>query len=115
MDDRAIIETERLRLRPFELEEAEQLHALWTRPEVRRYLWDDQVIPPEQTAEILQGNRELFATHGFGLWSIRQKAAPALCGFGGYWHFRDPPELELILGLVADYWHRASRRRRVPR
>ena len=101
----SVIKTERLRLSPFDQQEIEQLHALWTQPEVRRYLWDDQVIPRSQTAEILHRNQELFATQGFGLWSIRQRTVPMLCGFGGYWYFREPPELELILGLGAEYWH----------
>jgi RimJ/RimL family protein N-acetyltransferase len=96
--------TERLRLDPFREEEAEELHALWTRPEVRRYLWDDRVVPPGQTREIVRESRALFAARGFGLWSIRERGEPALCGFGGYWHFRDPPELELILGLAPERW-----------
>src|SRR5262245_24423244 len=100
-----VIETERLTLRPFAQLQATQLHTLWTQPDVRRYLWYDQLIPDARTAEILQRNDELFAREGFGLWSISERAAPGLCGFGGYWHFREPSELELILGLAAEYWH----------
>lgn len=98
------IQTPRLRLSPFQRDEAAELHALWTEPEVRRYLWDDQVIPRDQTTRILLQSEELFARRGFGLWSIRRKVASGLCGFGGFWHFRDPPELELLLGLGAEYW-----------
>jgi ribosomal-protein-alanine N-acetyltransferase len=100
------IQTERLNLQPFTPREADELHALWIQPEVRRYLWDDEVIPSTQTAEILRCSEELFATEGFGLWSIRREAGSRLLGFGGYWHFRDPPELELILGLGPDCWRR---------
>jgi ribosomal-protein-alanine N-acetyltransferase len=101
-----LIETERLKLLPFAQLQATQLHTLWTQPEVRRYLWDDEIISDTRTAEILQRNDELFAREGFGLWSISQRAARELCGFGGYWYFREPSELELILGLAAEYWHR---------
>ncbi|HEX2077970.1 MAG TPA: GNAT family N-acetyltransferase [Longimicrobium sp.] len=100
----AIIETERLRLTPFAQDEMEDLHLLWTRPEVRRYLWDGEIIPEAQTAEILRQNRALFAEHGFGLWGVRRKDSPILLGFGGFWHFRDPPELELILGFRSSAW-----------
>lgn len=100
------LETERLRLRPFVPEEADELHALWTQPEVRRHLWDDQVIPPDRTTEILRRSGELFAREGFGLWSIRIEDFPELCGFGGYWYFREPPELELLLGLGPAHWNR---------
>jgi RimJ/RimL family protein N-acetyltransferase len=98
------LRTERLHLQPFDPREAAELHALWTRPEVRRYLWDDEVIPSTQTEEILHHNQRLFATEGYGLWSIRPKGETLLVGFGGYWHFREPPELELILGLGGDSW-----------
>ncbi|HYE94743.1 MAG TPA: GNAT family N-acetyltransferase, partial [Rubricoccaceae bacterium] len=101
-----VLETDRLRMTPLSSEEAGDLHALWTQPEVRRYLWDDQVLAPEQTAAILRENEALFAREGFGLWALREKDAPALVGFGGYWHFREPPERELILGLAPAHWYR---------
>ena len=100
------IETERLQLIPLDQPQAEKLHALWTEPKVRRHLWDDRIIPSAQTADILRRNEELFARQGFGLWSICPRRTQALCGFAGFWHFREPPELELILGLAPDYWHK---------
>jgi [ribosomal protein S5]-alanine N-acetyltransferase len=102
----AAIETARLRLDPIMPGDGEALHALWTLPEVRRHLWDDRVVNREETAAILRRSRRLFAARGFGLWSVREKPAPELVGFGGYWYFRDPPELELVLGLRPDRWRR---------
>lgn len=98
------LETPRLRLAPFHEDEAGLLHQLWMDPLVRRYLWDDQVIPPEQTAEIVAKSEELFREHGYGLWSVRLREADDLAGFAGYWHFRDPPELELLFGLAPTVW-----------
>lgn len=103
------LETPRLRLAPFRSDEAGLLHQLWMDPGVRRYLWDDQVIPPEQTAEILTKSEELFRQHGYGLWAVRlrlRNGPPSgdLAGFAGFWHFRDPPELELIFGLAPAAW-----------
>lgn len=103
------LKTPRLRLAPFRADEATLLHQLWMDPLVRRYLWDDQVIPPEQTAEIVRTSEELFREHGFGLWSLRLREAGAqgdLAGFAGYWHFREPPELELLFGLAPVAWGR---------
>lgn len=99
-----LLETERLRLAPLTADEAEELHAIWSEPEVRRYLWDDQGIPLEQTRAILERSAELFASDGVGLWSTRRQDLPALCGFGGFWYFREPPELELLLGLGTAWW-----------
>lgn len=100
------IDTARLRLRPFAAHEAPALHALWTTPDVRRYLWDDRTIPLAETEEIVERSQALFAESRFGLWSIRPGADDRLVGFGGYWYFRDPPELELLLGLAPDEWGR---------
>ncbi|HEU0076067.1 MAG TPA: GNAT family N-acetyltransferase [Longimicrobiaceae bacterium] len=102
----AIIETERLRLAPLAQDEMEDLHLLWTRPEVRRYLWDGEFIPEARTTEILRQNAGLFAREGYGLWGVHRKDSPVLQGFGGFWHFRDPPELELILGFRSTAWNK---------
>lgn len=101
------LETSRLRLAPFRADEADLLHQLWMDPHVRRYLWDDQVIPPEQTAEIVAKSEELFRRHGYGLWSVRLRDGDQpgeLAGFAGFWHFRDPPELELLFGFAPTVW-----------
>lgn len=100
------ITTGRLRLRPLRPAEGDALHALWTAPRVRRFLWDDRVVPREQTDAILRQSVEWFDRRGYGLWSIRPAAGSTLLGFGGFWEFRDPPDLELILGLAPDHWGR---------
>jgi ribosomal-protein-alanine N-acetyltransferase len=98
--------TARLELDPFTPGDADALHALWTGEEVRRHLWDGEVIPAAQTAEILAENDRLFAERGFGLWAVRRPGAPELLGFAGFWHFREPPELELLYGLDPTAWGR---------
>jgi RimJ/RimL family protein N-acetyltransferase len=46
-----ILETARLRLRPFTYADVDVLHAQWTDPDVRRYLWDGRVVAePEGVA-----------------------------------------------------------------
>lgn len=98
------IETTRLTLQPLTAAAAAALHELWTHPEVRRYLWDDEVIPPQQTASIIATSSGLFSDKGFGLWGVRLRDVENLIGFGGYWFFREPPELELLYGIAADRW-----------
>jgi len=99
-----VLDTERLRLTPIDRRQASDLHALWIEPDVRRYLWDDEIVPRSQTEDIVSRNEEQFARLGCGLWSIAAPPSTELCGFAGFWHFREPPELELILGLGARYW-----------
>jgi ribosomal-protein-alanine N-acetyltransferase len=104
--------TPRLTLTPLQLADTDDLHRLWTAPGVRQYLWDDAVIPAEQTAGVVQRSRTLFDERGLGLWGARLRDAAragrgdSLAGFVGYWYFRDPPELELLYGVSEELWGR---------
>jgi ribosomal-protein-alanine N-acetyltransferase len=100
------LETERLRLRPLAAPDVDDLHRLFTQPGVRRFLWDDEIIPRERTAGVVERSTALFARHGFGLWAVTFKDRPATLGFCGFWHFHDPPQLELLYGLGEEHWHK---------
>ena len=81
--------TARLVLRPLQAIDADELHALWTAPGVRRYLWDDEVIAPERTAAVVAESERLFATEGYGLWAARRDVvlplpAPASLSYCGW-------------------------------
>jgi [ribosomal protein S5]-alanine N-acetyltransferase len=100
----AVIETDRLRLRPFTLEDVEALHNLWTEPEVREYLWDNEVIARERVQSLIATSVTSFEDHGFGLWAVLPRKEESLIGFCGYWFFHEPPQLELLYGLSAKHW-----------
>ena len=93
---RVLIDTERLRLTPIDRRHASDLHALWIEPDVRRYLWDDEIVSMSQTEDIMFRNEEQFARLGCGLWGIAAPPSCELAGFAGFWHFREPPELCLL-------------------
>jgi ribosomal-protein-alanine N-acetyltransferase len=99
-----MLTTSRLTLAPLTRDDTASLHALWTTPGVRRYLWDGEVIPSERTTAILETNERLFDTQGFGLWGARPRDERSLVGFGGFWHFRDPPQLEILYGVAEPAW-----------
>jgi [ribosomal protein S5]-alanine N-acetyltransferase len=98
------ITTERLHLLPFDAAKAQALHQLWTDPAVRRYLWDEKIISRHQTEEIIQNSGRLFREHGLGLWALEAREDKSLIGFGGCWFFREPPELEMVIGLKPEVW-----------
>lgn len=75
------------------------LHALWSLPGIRRFLWDGQAIPSTQTLDILERNERLFAESGYGLWGAWDPERNVLVAVAGLWFFRDPPELELIYAV----------------
>lgn len=105
------LETARLRLTPFAPEHVERLHTLWTDPDVRRYLWDDEVIPLEKAERIVEESRRTFREQGFGLWALFPRAvadAPAppdrLLGFCGFRPFEGGDQPELLYGILPEHW-----------
>ncbi len=96
------LETARLLLAPLSETDAGEVHALWTSPGVRRFLWDGEAIPPEKTRELLRHNQRLFQRRSLGIWGARSREGRELVGFAGFWHFRDPPRLEFLFGVRDD-------------
>jgi len=99
-----VIETARLHLRPFTSADLDHLHRLWTDPDVRRYLFDGEIIPRGRVAEEIAGSLERFKTKGCGLWSAFPKGERDLIGFCGYRFFHQPPELQLLYGFAPTHW-----------
>jgi [ribosomal protein S5]-alanine N-acetyltransferase len=99
------IATSRLQMRPFRLHDVDDLHRLWAEPGVRKYLWDDEVIPRERVGSIIETSRVSFETNGYGLWGVFPGSKDLLIGFCGFWFFHEPPNLELLYGIAPAYWH----------
>ena len=103
-EGRVELTTARCVLRPLAAEDGDSLHALWSSPGVRRFLWDDEIIPLTRMVEALEHSRRLFDEQRFGLWGVRLPGARELIGFGGLWPFRQPPEIELLYGVAEHLW-----------
>jgi [ribosomal protein S5]-alanine N-acetyltransferase len=99
----AAIDTDRLRLRPYRPGDLDTLHRLWTDPQVRRYLWDDEVISRADAEAAMRATMACTAEHGFGHWAVCVAGAPELIGFCGF-RFLAPPEVELLYGLAPAHW-----------
>ena len=100
------IKTNRLTLRPLTLADVDEIHRLWVEPGVRKFLWDDEIIPQEKAQEVIAESIALFKEKGFGLWAVTFHEHQALVGFCGYWYFHEPPELEILYGVSPAYWGR---------
>jgi ribosomal-protein-alanine N-acetyltransferase len=98
------IKTARLSLRPFTLADVEAIHRLWIEPGMRKYLWDDEIISKEKAREVIETSMSLFEEKGFGLWAATFHEQSTIIGFGGYWYFHEPPELEILYGIAPQYW-----------
>jgi ribosomal-protein-alanine N-acetyltransferase len=99
-----LLETPRLLLRPSAHADLDALHRLWTDPKVRRYLWDNVIIPKERTASFLQESVECFERHGFGQWTVCFRGYDSLIGFCGFRFLDNTPEIEILYGMAPAYW-----------
>ncbi len=91
-------------MRPCAASDIDDLHRLWTDPQVRKYLWDDQIIPRELAEEVVGSSLASFASHNLGFLSVFFKDEEELIGFCGFRHFGDPPQVEILYGIAPAHW-----------
>jgi RimJ/RimL family protein N-acetyltransferase len=101
-----VIRTARLTLRPFAGEDVAELHRLFRNADVRRYLLDDMVVTREWVEDEVADSRARFAQIGCGLWALTEHDRAEVVGFVGFRPFFDPPELQLLYGLLPSCWGR---------
>ena len=105
MTEIPVIETERLRLRPWRDGDLEPYAALCGDPEVMRWLGAHGApLTPEQSADQLAGFRQRWTEEGFGLWCAAPFDTDECIGFIGLAVPRFLPE---ILPCVEIGWRLA--------
>ncbi len=101
-----ILETERLRLRPFQPSDFEDAAAMFGDPEVMRYLGRGTPY----SRELTWGNLAYMAGHwqflGYGMWAVEEKATGQLAGRIGCCQPYGWPGFELAWALVRSRWGR---------
>jgi [ribosomal protein S5]-alanine N-acetyltransferase len=100
------IATARTILRPFIEADTDELVSVFHDPMVRRYLLDDQVMPVDWVKSEIAASRARFERDGTGLWALRLARQPAIIGFTGFREFFEPPQLQLLYGLLPQFWGR---------
>ena len=98
-----VIETERLLLRPFILEDAQDFYDLNADPEVTKYTGDGAFATVEAATHFIR-NYHPYTTEGMGRWAVLRKSDGAYLGWCG---LRYVPELENVdLGyrFFRKYW-----------
>ncbi len=91
-------------LRHFVEDDRDELLGLFRDSSVRRYLLDDSVVSVDWVTDEIVASRERFESSGSGLWSIRLKDQKPIIGFAGFREFFDPPQLQLLYGLLPAFW-----------
>jgi RimJ/RimL family protein N-acetyltransferase len=101
------IQTERLIIRPLELNDADALHFLYSNADALQHLTDRENLPttPEQSAAWVQAKIDLHERTGLSLWAVVEQATGAVIGDAGLQHL-EPNEIELATRLLPDRWNR---------
>ena len=102
-----VLTTERLRLRPLDAGDVDALHAVCMDPDVRRYLWDDRIVPRETVEALIRQSKADFATRGYGFFAIeltKGEQAGGLVGFCGHRRFEDTTQVELLYAIAPAFW-----------
>ena len=105
------IQTKRLRLVPLTMDHVEQMHALSVDPEVRKYLFEDQIIPLSRVKEMIASSELCFNEHGSGLFAMyiaieNDRFDGEFIGFCGHRIFETGKDMELLLGINPGVWGR---------
>jgi RimJ/RimL family protein N-acetyltransferase len=101
-----LLATEALDLRPCAVEDFEELYRLWTHPDVRRFLFDERVLTPEEAMRFVERSDASFREEGYGLWLFFQRGEEGIAGFAGLLRAADGASPSLIFGTRPDLWGR---------
>lgn len=96
----SVVETERLRLRPWTADDLDPLTAIFAEPEFWRYPFG-RAFTREETERFLERQLDHWATHGYGMWAAELKADARLVGYIG---LSVPTWLPVVLPAVEVGW-----------
>lgn len=106
-----VLSTKRLKLTPITKDHVAEMHALSVDPEVRRYLFEDQIIPISQVEQMIATSEDCFASLGIGFYALyinvpNDPFDGQFAGFCGLRCFEDGEDMELLLGINPGVWGR---------
>ena len=98
------LETERLELRSATLADAPNLQALFSNPEVLRYLPPRPAITLEQAEQAIERRMKMEAELGYAPFIIVKKDGDEFIGSGGVVPVKDAPDVEIAYHFLPSAW-----------
>jgi ribosomal-protein-alanine N-acetyltransferase len=99
-----MIETQRLLLRSFSIDDLDAFAALNADPDVMRYIGDGRPQSMEQTQIRLNAVLDHWKQHGFGLFTAIEKSSGEFVGFCGLKYLDTSSEIEVGYRLAKKFW-----------
>ena len=111
--NQSLLHTKRLILQPARSSDVNVLQFLWSQPEVRRFLFDDQEVSYELAERVLSSALEC-APNGYGMWLVYLQNQTELLGCVGLMPATTAAEyepaldglLEPLAAFSAVHWHK---------
>ncbi|MEM0993690.1 MAG: GNAT family N-acetyltransferase [Bacteroidota bacterium] len=97
------INTRRLVLTPFLIDDFNIFHQLNIDPHIREFMWDGEEIALDTSKEIMQKNGSHFERDNFGIWKVILKETDELIGYTGLWYFFDEEQPQLIYAILKKF------------
>jgi ribosomal-protein-alanine N-acetyltransferase len=99
-----MIETERLLMRKFTLEDLPKLIELRSDEEVIRYLGGHRLQNPEAIEKRLRAYLDAYEKCGYGVCAVVWKATGEMIGWSGLMPLEDTGETEVGFGMIKEFW-----------
>lgn len=100
------IETRRLLLRSFTLNDANALHWLYSQRDLFRYMSNQKPLLWEDTEELIDSFTENWRKHNFGVWAVVDKNHQELIGHCGFKFLEYTKDVQIGYLLAKPYWGR---------
>lgn len=98
------IETKRLRLRPFNLEDSVPLHKMLEVEGVLQYFPSPDPPHLERVEKLVQRQIDHWGQHGYAWWAVESQADNHLIGWSGLQYLPETDEIEIGYLLARPYW-----------
>lgn len=99
-----MIETERILMRRFSMDDLPRLIELRSDPEVYKYLGGTRLQNPEAIEKRLRFYLDCYKKYGFGSCAMIWKETGELFGWSGLQPLEDTGEIEVGYGMAKEFW-----------
>ena len=99
-----MIETERLLIRKFTLDDLPKLIELRADPEVNKYLGGTRMQNPEAIEKRIPFYIDCYKKYGFGMCAMIWKESGEMIGWSGLQPLEETGEIEVGYGMAKEFW-----------
>lgn len=99
-----ILETDRLRFREMQIEDASEMFSLNLDPEVTKYTDDKPFESIQATSQFLKQYQDVYKNFGYGRWIVELKLTGEILGWAGLKYFPKTKITDVGYRFFKKYW-----------